>query len=234
MKENELYKILYDDYVKWKSWGDVNTDDIEKYRIEFDRADVINNCTVLEVGFGEGHFLDWAKNVGHEVFGVEISNELCDAAKKRGHTVFCGDIDVVEDIKFDCIVAFDLVEHLTKVENYNLFLKFNSLLKKDGVIILKFPNGASPFGRLNQYGDLTHRTILTKDSISQFCASTGLTVAKDFNAARSLHYGNRKNIYVFKKMAYFIRDALEIVIGYLYYSKRVPLDPNITVILKKS
>ena len=49
------------------------------------------------------------------------------------------------------------------------------MLKPGGAIVLKMPNAGSPWGLQFQFGDLTHLTGYTPDSIRQMATAVGLT-----------------------------------------------------------
>lgn len=53
------------------------------------------------------------------------------------------------------------------------------------------------------------------------------------NAARSLYGGQRPGRPVVKRIAYLVRDFVELIVGYLYFGARIPLDANITFIMRR-
>ena len=100
-----------------------------------------------------------------------------------------------------------------------------------GKRIAKVPNGASPFARHFQNGDITHISSLNLNSLKQICNEAGLDLLSCKNSYRT---SSNKFINKFKaSMAFFFRDILEILIGYIYYGERIPLDPNLTAIIIK-
>ena len=142
---------FYKDYEQWKGWDDLfncSDEDAEYYAGECSMAR-IDKANILELGFGAGHFLDWAIKNGANVAGTELNPKLCQAAKDRGIELLPTDINSVVKSnreRFDLIVAFDVFEHLELneiVENLNAF---EAMLKEGGFAILRFPNGQSPFG----------------------------------------------------------------------------------------
>jgi 2-polyprenyl-3-methyl-5-hydroxy-6-metoxy-1,4-benzoquinol methylase len=97
---------------------------------------------VLDVGCGSGAFLNNIKaKTGCQVFGVDISENAVQAAKKLfGIDVFHGDIkdSIWPDCYFDIITAWQYLEHVND-PNQNIE-KMSHLLKKDGVLIIAVPN----------------------------------------------------------------------------------------------
>jgi 2-polyprenyl-3-methyl-5-hydroxy-6-metoxy-1,4-benzoquinol methylase len=134
--------------------------------------------------------------------------------------------------RFDLIVAFDVLEHLTVEEIVDLLRFAASLLNPGGRLLARFPNGASPFGAFYQTGDVTHVTVLSAGRIRQIGLSAGLSLVAAFNSARPVASHARRVLA--QKARYVVRDLLETFIGRLYFGSVVPLDPNITVVLGKA
>jgi len=228
---------LYTAYETWKGWMD-NSDagDFSNYYFsnELKRAIILPSARLLEIGFGSGEFMDWASANGYDVSGVEINKEMIDKAESNGHRVYFGAIDDVSDeidTQFDAVIAFDVFEHLKKESIIKNLVLINQMMVVGGRILLRFPNGQSPFGRCYQYGDLTHETVLTSSSIEQAGFMAGFSLIGCYNPIRK--QTGRKPMLV-RKVAYLVRDILEIFIGHLYYRTRIPLDPNLVCVLEKT
>lgn len=227
------------DYAEWKGWtaDDAGFSSVEQFRKEIKRAEIKPRSKILELGFGDGGFLDWAKRQGHEIVGVEINEEFCEWAKERGHNIYHGDLNDIQHVlpsPFDAIVIFDVLEHLTDVELLSVFSIFHNILRPNGVIVARFPNGVSPFGRIHQYGDITHRTCLSGNRLQQIGSVTGFRVVRVCNAARSYFGGARRGMFLPKLVIYGIRFLVEVFVGFVYFSKIYPLDPNITVFMRRN
>ena len=135
--------------------------------------------------------------------------------------------------RFDLIVAFDVLEHLTVNELLDLMQFAKSLLTPDGRILARFPNGASPFSGPYQNGDITHMMVLTGERMRQIAHAVGMQVIGIHNAARSKKAGKAHGR--LKKLSgYLVRDLVEKALGMLYFGQPIPLDPNLTVILSKT
>lgn len=227
--------VLYGGYLEFKSWSsnrDPALDEI--FDIEIRRTNIPTAATILEIGFGSGHFLDWSRERGHTVIGVELIQSLVTAAKSRGHLVYCGQPkDVISPAgdQFDLVVAFDVFEHLSGSELRSLLEFFAVVIRPGGQIIARFPNGGSPFGLHYQSGDMTHVNALSTGRIMQLAGPLGFQIVRGSNAARPLGKGlSRKAA---NKLRFLLRDLLEIGIGRMYWGRRVPLDPNLVVVLTK-
>ena len=78
-------KLLDDNYILWKSWESTGMDFSKVFFQELKRSETTRDAHILEVGFGQGFFMDWAKANGYTVTGIEINRDMVDTAKKRGH-----------------------------------------------------------------------------------------------------------------------------------------------------
>lgn len=233
---------MEDNYTSWKSW-DLDgryKDNSRKFSQEIKRTKTMQGAHILEVGFGQGLFLEWAENNGYQVTGIEINPSLVETSKKRGHDVHHGELADLFTSKtgcFDLIVLFDVLEHIPLVEYFDLFIQFERLLTDTGKLLLRFPNGASPFGRYYQYGDATHQTVLTGRLVEQIAMATGLIKLSSHNAARWNNppkiRGKMKDWLAIQGAAYLFRDMIQIPLSLIYFGKIVPMDPNMTVILGK-
>lgn len=126
---------------------------------------------ILDIGCGSGAMLEFLKNQGfNNVQGIDISKEQIDLAIQKGYDAEVQDVFDYLNNKpemFDAIIALDFIEHFHKEEMLELAqLLFNSLTN-GGRLILQTPNGEGLFPRQIIYGDLTHLTIFTPNSLKQ-------------------------------------------------------------------
>lgn len=91
---------------------------------------------------------------------------------------------------FNAIIALDFYEHLPR-ELFREFLAIASeSLKSGGVLIMRGPNGDSPFVGLNLYNDITHVWTYTTVALRALLALNGVTsVCFDDDTEKALHYG---------------------------------------------
>lgn len=229
--------IIYKDYVGFKQWEEpalINPQEI--YEIEFARLSVNKPLNILEVGYGSGEFLDWAKSNGHKVKGIEIIPELVEKARTKGHDVQLLSVTELSQGKFnpnefDVIVIFDVLEHLYISEIIDVMKNVNKLLRSQGFLMARFPNGSSPIGHVQQLRDLTHVTQLSPERMEQLGRLTGFKLTFSGNTARPMSQGKKPQW--MRVILYAIRDLIEIIYGLLYHGGRIPLDPNMTVIMQK-
>lgn len=114
--------------------------DVER-RSNFVRKLVRKNQKILEIGSGDGFFLENIFDHGYNITGTEISKQRRQRSKKITKAKVL-DLDFSEEIKnfgkFDVIVLFHVLEHIQKPK---IFLKnISKLLKPKGKIIVEVPN----------------------------------------------------------------------------------------------
>ena len=76
----------YANYAAWKAWDGAfaPTDrELRYFAAEF-RDIPLRGLRVLEIGFGNGGFLVFAKGEGATLAGIEINAAMCEAARKHG------------------------------------------------------------------------------------------------------------------------------------------------------
>ena len=143
--DKDLYQY-YEDYSKtfrskeWKQRAKLNLINLSKslkdysYRYNSNKK----NISLLDFGCGLGLTLDTAKKLDWEVKGVEM-NEFCiNFCEKKNHKVYSYLSEIDENIKFDIITLFDVVEHVPNPTN--LLKDLKTKLSKDGFLIITCPN----------------------------------------------------------------------------------------------
>lgn len=95
---------------------------------------------VLDVGFGDGGFLENARAVGWAVMGVDIDPEVVKNARRRGLNVCEGSLETLaeEDNSFDVITMSHVIEHVH--EPMVVLKACYRLLKPGGQLWLETPN----------------------------------------------------------------------------------------------
>lgn len=222
MNRDPLYS-RYDEFKGWSQGGAAGRPEMfESIVAATGKAGALD---MLEIGFGEGSFLDWARAAGHRIFGTEIRPEAVESARARGHEVFLGAPD---PRPVDLVVALDVVEHLDRAGFSSFLATARAVLRPDGLIVARFPNGYSPFFGRYHHADMTHGKPLTGQSVAQMAMLSGFRLVREQNP-RPRPRGFRRRVKAW--LAYRLRDLIEIVLGYAYFGERFPMDPNILVVL---
>ena len=133
---------------------------------------------ILDVACGAGHFLYFLKKEGYtDVYGIDLSKEQLEIAKKMGITEV-EEIDLFDYLhrhpeKYEMIVAFDIIEHLTKDEVFEFLDALYSALQPGGKVLIGTINAASLFGSGMVYMDFTHEQGFTPASLAQVLKLSG-------------------------------------------------------------
>lgn len=96
---------------------------------------------LLDIGTGCGFFLVAAQERGWEVKGIDPSIQSVEVARRQyGLDVFNGSLqEYNENSKFDVITFINVLDH--SVEPWEEVKRAINLLKPDGIVYLRFPNG---------------------------------------------------------------------------------------------
>jgi len=116
-----------------------------------------NGGKLLDIGFGYGAFLSFAKN-SFQVYGIDYSAYTVERLQKDIKTVKQGSAEKIpfQSNFFDVVSCLDVLEHVPSLEK--AFSECRRVLKKDGVFLLLLPvyGGMSgPFIKLLD-NDKTH------------------------------------------------------------------------------
>src|SRR5581483_4474529 len=108
--------------------------------------------------------------------GVDASPAQVDAARRlRIAGVSAGEmlptLRTTAAASQDAVIAYDVIEHLTKDELIEVTDEVVRVLKPGGRWIVHVPNGLSPFAGVMTYGDLTHELAFTPESLTQLFLS---------------------------------------------------------------
>ncbi len=136
---------------------------------------------ILEIGCGTGLFLAYlAEKKAVDFRGIDfdeavyafVPENIRDRVEIKEAFVFLGEAQERGDT-YDRIVMFDVLEHFNIDDGCNLLRKVRAMLRLGGKVIIKVPNAGSPWGQQFQYGDLTHQTHYTPDSLVQQAIAAG-------------------------------------------------------------
>ncbi|HXS73116.1 MAG TPA: class I SAM-dependent methyltransferase [Rhodanobacteraceae bacterium] len=227
---------LYSHYTEWKQWsGAFAVGDKEARYFAAELRDIpLQGRRVLEIGFGNGVFLAWARAQGARVSGIEINAAMLEAAHQHGFEAFKASLAELagRGERYDVIAAFDVLEHWDAEELLRNFGLIQRLLRDDSIFVARFPNGQSPFGRVFQHGDLSHKSALSTWNVQYLAAANGLEVVRVSNACRVAAHDNPLSAMKQRWLAWR-RRRIERRLSRLYGMPRLPLDPNLVAVLRK-
>ncbi len=126
---------------------------------------------IVDIGCAFGQLLEYLRSQGYsEISGVEVSQELAEKARRKDFHVECCDaisFFIKSKNQFDCVILYDVIEHLSKESGYTLLQEILEKLSANGRLMLVLPNMGNPLtAARGRYADLTHEAGYTEESIS--------------------------------------------------------------------
>jgi SAM-dependent methyltransferase len=223
---------LYDDYFAWKGWQQPFAWMPEEGRYFAAELGISPaGLDILEIGFGSGSFLGWARDHGARVVGSELTAASIAAAEAAGVPLVPPDFERGESVaaeSLDVIVAFDVFEHIRPEILPEKLGACARALRPGGRLVLRFPNGQSPFGLDPQNADATHVVALSRAKIEQYAAGTGLRTIRYGPTARVGSGSIARDLV--RAVRYGLRAMLETVIRFTYATS-AELAPVVTHVL---
>lgn len=141
---------------------------------------------LLDVGCGRGYFLDEARMLGWNTYGVDTSRIVTEFAEKRLHlNVFNSDIFSFQSDKlFDLITLNQVIEHFSNPES--LINQCSKYLRNGGLMYIATPNPESisarvlkdnfdhfiPPEHLSYFSQHTLRRLLEKQGFKVLCVGS--------------------------------------------------------------
>lgn len=141
---------------------------------------ISKKSNILEIGCGVGHNLYALKELGYtNISGTDYSSECIEVCTQQGFDGLL--VDDQSEKKFyqskkkqyDCIILYDLVEHLEPSDARMLLEAVGSMLRPNGSIIISLPNADHPFSNTLLFADITHKFIYNANSLSQLLRLSG-------------------------------------------------------------
>jgi 2-polyprenyl-3-methyl-5-hydroxy-6-metoxy-1,4-benzoquinol methylase len=188
---DELDKV-YSKYSRANSISSITIKRYEELLEEFEKYRKTGK--ILDVGAGDGHFLEVAKMAGWDVYGTEYDDRAIALCKQKGIKTFQGKLSLndYEENFFDVVTSFEVIEHINN-PNEDLGI-INKILRKGGVLYITTPNfnGISRRYQRERWTELCYPEHLTYYSAKTL---SNLVNAHGFRTLRNLTTGiaiNRK------------------------------------------
>jgi SAM-dependent methyltransferase len=224
-------------YTEWKNWqesdfGQPTDSETRYFDAEIGRRipDVVS-ASLLEIGFGNGSLLGWARTQFQSVAGVEQNKLLIERARNAGYAAHDSIDAYPAEPTYDVIAAMDVLEHMSSPEIEHMLDAVALRLKPRGCFIARFPNGDSPFGRINQNGDVTHvnaigcmKMVYLAERAKlklEYIAAPALTPEVSLKGKFKQNWGRG------------MRFVVEKAVASLYLPHRMTFDMNYLAVLRK-
>jgi SAM-dependent methyltransferase len=151
------------------------------------------DAAIIDLGCGHGALIHCARKLGYRnVTGVDRCAEQVARARRLGiDGVREGELMdallAMPEAARDAVITFDVIEHFHKAELIPLADQVIRVLRPGGTWLIHTVNGGSPFFGRVRYGDFTHETAFTEESLRQLLVSSGFASVKCYEDAPVAH-----------------------------------------------
>lgn len=156
---------------------------IQRHKLRFKFIQkFVRSGKLFDLGAGWGHFMLAGKELGYDVYGVEISEQpylycVNDLKLPVDHIDF---FEMDETKKFDVITMWDVLEHIDKADDF--LAKCTKLTKPGGYLFLQVPQIDSYFAKRHKDNwkmmGLDHVNYFGKETITKILEKNGYEVMK--------------------------------------------------------
>lgn len=177
--KNNYREGVYDNYLDHlKNFHSTIEKEEKKYRRYYDKnvkksLPLNKDAFIVDLGCGMGHMLNYLRNAGFtNTLGVDISESNVKYLTEKNYSVIKADLlsylNNCHESSIDCVISFDVIEHLTKEEAVQFVKLIYSRLKKGGMAIIKTDNMSNPIlANDSRYMDITHEVCYTEISLKE-------------------------------------------------------------------
>tara|TARA_B110000858_G_C17795385_1_gene472149 strand:+ start:1017 stop:1859 length:843 start_codon:yes stop_codon:yes gene_type:complete len=226
LSNNELKKIYDTDYFESAEYKDYKSETVAINK-NFNRLLLklkkhLQNTEqkkLLEVGAAYGFFINIAKLHFNLAIGTEIASEPSRYAREN-YNIDVRNLDIIEwdfdNIKFDLVCMWDVIEHLHSPNKYLQKLSVN--MKKNSIIALTTPDIGSLVARVRkqnwrQIHPPTHVHYFNKKSIETILNNNG------FKIIEYTHFGRYRSLGMIFYIIFVLRLKIPIIYNIISFLK---------------
>lgn len=172
-------KLIATDFLEAEDYSDKELDQLVKQKY----VGHFNGCRqLLDIGCGEGVFLELCKKASINAIGVDASQKRVSRCRKNGFNAVKADIFEFLDTtrkKFDGVFCSHFVEHLEPLNLALLLNLINRSMKKNGKLVMVTPNSRSPQVHLFHFWkDTSHKRFYPADTLEALLKKSGFEITE--------------------------------------------------------
>ncbi len=179
--EDELFNFYDNNYDRTDYFSSITIKRYNELLDGFEKFRKTNN--LLDVGAGNGFFLEIAKARGWNVYGTELTNQSVEVGERKDINMRKGCLHNVgfEENQFDVITSFEVIEHVNNPQK--LIKEMHRVLRVGGKVYITTPNfNALLRYRLKSKYDVieypNHLCYFTKKTLRKAFSDAGFGVTK--------------------------------------------------------
>ena len=135
--------------------------------------------TALDLGCGTGLSVAALGRLGFDAIGIERDPRLAATGAQRGLAIIESD-DLLGAVRnrvaaLGLVLMYDVLEHVPPDQQLVLLRGVREALVTGGVLLVKVPNASSPVAAHRRYGDWTHTSSFTVDSLEFLLRNAGFS-----------------------------------------------------------
>ncbi len=162
-----------------------------------------HKATIYEAATGPGILQAWLQDRGYQnLEGSDFSEKEAAMAGEISPSIIHADSitdleDRFSESSLKVIVALDFYEHIPR-EQFRRFLEIAfSRLEPGGILIMRGPNGDSPFVGLNLFNDITHVWAYTTTCLKALCSLASFSkIEFDDDSIKGLYSGYSWKVFI--------------------------------------
>lgn len=132
LMQSSEYSAMY--HCENDMWWYKGLRDVLKYTLKDKK-----NAIIIDAGCGTGKNMEFLKQLGHQVYGFDVSEKAVEFSKQRGlDTVVLGDINTVAYPAnyADVLLSIDVLTILSQQDIDTFMNKAHEILKKNGLLLI--------------------------------------------------------------------------------------------------
>jgi len=197
---------LINHYKNYPLINEISPITVKRYNELLDKFEKFRkNNTILDVGCGDGFFLDEAKKRNWNVYGTEYREEAVQKCSAKGISMKQGKLSSLnyQPEFFDLITSFEVIEHINNPSEE--ISAFNKILRMRGGVYLTTPNFNSLSRQIlgNKWNTIAypdhlsyytpqtiHKLLVTNNFLRKSIRTTGLSLYRLKKSMGSMSMNN--------------------------------------------